>query len=149
MTAQVNRILVVEDNPGDLRLIREAMRQHAIDCQLIHYETADEAIKAIDSFRADQPDLPHLILLDFNLPRGDARDLLAATSRNPALRGIPTAVVSSSVAPQDRAQAMQLGATTFIIKPSRLDEFLNEVGSTIARLLAGTESKGTSGELNS
>jgi CheY-like chemotaxis protein len=135
MNAAAHRILVVEDNPADLRLLKEALRVHAIDCQLFHYETADQAIQAIEGFKANAQDLPHLIMLDFNVPKGDAREILAATSRNPALLGIPTAVITSSVAPQDREQVLLLGATCFIIKPSRLDEFLKEVGTTVASLL--------------
>ncbi len=131
----IHRILVIEDNPGDLRLLREALRLYSIDYQLTHFDRADEAIHAINRFSSGGSDVPHLILVDFNVPRGDARDILAATSRNPALQGVPTAVVTSSVAPQDREQALKLGAKGFIIKPSHLDDFLNEIGATVARLL--------------
>lgn len=136
MTRQPHRIFVVEDNPGDVRLLREALRLRSLDCQLIHYDTASDAIKALERFGSGGPDIPDLILLDFNVPRGDARDILAASAKNPALLGVPTAVMTSSVAPQDREQAMRLGAQCFIIKPSHLDEFLSEVGGAVAQLLA-------------
>ena len=131
----VHRILLVEDNPGDVRLIEESLRMHAVDYQLIHYETAEAAINALKDCGSDGNGVPDLILLDYNVPRGDARDILAAALKNPSLASIPKAVVTSSVAPRDREQAMGLGANCFINKPQSLDLFLSEVGSQILELL--------------
>ena len=135
MNRRAYRILVIEDNPGDLRLIREAMQFYKIDYSLRHYDTADAAVQAVHDYQPAQPDVPDLILIDYNIPRGDARDVLSAISANPALSGIPAAVITSSVSPQDREQAMALGARCFIVKPARLDPFLQQVGSTISDLL--------------
>lgn len=134
----VHRILLVEDNPGDVRLIQESLRMHGLECELVHVETADEAVRKVHLYGSDGLGVPDLILLDYNLPRGDAGDILAAAARNPALLRVPKAVVTSSVAPRDREQAMQLGAHCFINKPPDLDEFLTEVGSKVAQLLQGT-----------
>lgn len=128
-------ILLVEDNPGDVRLIEEALRMHAFDYRIHHYETADDAIRALSRCGGNGAAVPDLILLDYNVPRGDARDILAAASKNPALADTPKAVITSSVAPRDRQQAFELGATCFIIKPHDLDSFLSEVGSKIIELL--------------
>lgn len=136
MTNVISHILLVEDNPGDLRLIQEALRVHRIDCRLAHYATVAEAIRAIRAYGTDGAELPALILLDYNIPGGDARDILAAASQNPMLDRVPKAVVTSSVAPADREQALRLGAQCFIHKPCELDQFLNEVGASIAGLLA-------------
>jgi chemotaxis family two-component system response regulator Rcp1 len=130
-----HHILLVEDNPGDVRLIEESLRMHALDYKLIHYETADAAINALARCGTNGNGLPELILLDFNVPRGDARDILAAASRNPALAETPKAIVTSYLAPGDRAQALELGATCFIDKPPTLESFLSEVGGKIAELL--------------
>jgi chemotaxis family two-component system response regulator Rcp1 len=131
----VHRILLVEDNPGDVRLIEESLRTHALDYELTHYETADAAIDALTRCGTNGNGVPELILLDFNVPRGDARDILAAASRNPALAAIPKAIVTSYLAPADRAQALELGATCFIDKPPNLESFLSEVGGKIVDLL--------------
>jgi two-component system, chemotaxis family, response regulator Rcp1 len=131
----IRSILLVEDNPGDLRLIEEALHVHGIDCRLLHFRTASEAICALENCGDDGASVPDLILLDYNVPGGDARDILAAASRNPSLSSIPKAVVTSSVAPGDREQALQLGAQCFIHKPCDLDRFLAEVGGKIAGLL--------------
>jgi len=137
MNTRIKRILLVEDNPGDIRLIVEALRVHSIEFHLEHYEKASEAVNAISRYACNSPEVPDLILLDYNVPCGDARDILAAAARNPALADVPKAVVTSSVAPQDRESAFQLGARSFIYKPSNLDDFLVEVGGEIAVLLNG------------
>ena len=142
MKQELRRIFLVEDNPGDLRLIQEALSLQEIQYDLTHVETADEAIRAINQYGSQAGNVPDLILLDFNIPRGDARDILMAVSKNPALKGIPKAVVTSSVAPRDRQQALDLGAQCFIYKPPDLDAFLAEVGSTIANLLNQDQSRG-------
>jgi len=135
MNPRPHRIFLVEDNPGDVRLIRESLRAHHLDFELLHCENVDDAVHAVSQYAPGDAAVPDLILLDFNLPRGDARDILAAASRNPALDGVPKAVVTSSLAPKDREQAMQLGADCFINKPAELDAFLAEVGSSIVMLL--------------
>lgn len=130
------RILIVEDSPADLRLIQEALRTHGIEYELNHYSAADAAIRALANCGNDGAAVPDLILLDYNVPRGEGRDVLAAASQNPALARTPKAVLTSSLAAKDRDQALELGARCFLVKPSELDPFLNEVGSMIANLLA-------------
>ncbi len=132
---ETHHILLVEDNPGDVRLIEESLRMHALDYRIHHYETADKAIRALSGCGNDGAQIPDLILLDYNVPRGNARDILAAASMNPVLADIPKAVVTSSLAPKDREQAFELGAHCFIHKPQDLDSFLAEVGSKIVELL--------------
>src|ERR1051325_2782210 len=114
MMPRHHRILLVEDNPGDVRLIQESLRVHEVDYELRHVDKADDAIRAVSGYRSNDGDLPDLILLDYNLPRGDAVDVLSAVSKNPALAGIPTAVVTSSLAPKDKELALRLGANCFI-----------------------------------
>jgi chemotaxis family two-component system response regulator Rcp1 len=135
MKPRCYRIFVVEDSPADLRLIQEALREYAIEYELSHYSAADAAISAIANCGVDGKAIPDLILLDFNVPRGEGRDVLAAASNNPALAATPKAVLSSSMSIKDRDQAMKLGARCFVVKPSELDPFLTQVGSMIAGLL--------------
>jgi len=137
--AGAHRILLIEDNPGDVRLIQESLRMHDVEYSLTHIEKADDAIQAVGGYGPNGVEVPDLILLDYNLPRGDAGDVLAAVSKNPALVGVPKAVVTSSLAPKDRAEALRLGADCFINKPADLDGFLTEVGGSIAALLRERE----------
>lgn len=137
MKSGEHHILLIEDNPGDVRLIQESLRLQEVDYRLTHLERADDAIRTVSTYGPGAADVPDLILLDYNLPRGDAVDVLTAVSKNPALAGVPKAVVTSSLAPRDREEAMRLGADCFINKPADLDSFLNEVGQTVVSLLRG------------
>lgn len=78
---------------------------------------------------------PDLMLLDYNLPRGDARTVLQATANNPALARMRKAVVTSSLAPKDREEALRFGADAFVCKPADLDAFIRDIGGAIVELL--------------
>lgn len=131
------RILIVEDNLADVRLITLALCQKGIDSDIEHVETADAGVRAVNRAGNDGAhSLPDLILLDYNLPGGTARDVLAAIQDNPALSGIPKAVLTCSVAPKDREHALALGADLFVYKPADLDEFLESVGGAVQNLLS-------------
>ena len=136
MTASAYRILLIEDNPGDVRLIHECLRAQGIDYQLTHCETVDSAIQRVRAYGLEGEDVPDLILLDYNLPRGEARTVISAAMENPVLGATPKAVVTSSVSPRDKQEALRNGADCFIYKPADLDAFLTEVGGKIAELLA-------------
>ncbi len=135
MREGTKKILVVEDNLADVRLIREALRMQGIVADIEHYETADAGIRAIGNYDTSSRNLPDLVLLDYNLPAGYAQDLLQAMNENIAFVDVRRAVITCSVAPRDREQAISSGANLFIFKPANLDEFLNEVGVAIAGLL--------------
>jgi two-component system, cell cycle response regulator len=130
------RILIIEDNPADVRLISEALFHKGIDSEIDHLETADAGIQAVRNLETGSPNFPDLILLDYNLPGGTAKDVLLAIRDNPALTGVPKAVLTCSVAPKDREQALSTGADLFVYKPADLDEFLGDVGGAVAELLA-------------
>jgi CheY-like chemotaxis protein len=129
------RILIVEDNPADVRLVREALRYKGIEPEIEHYETAAAGVKAVQNIPANSARLPDVILLDYNLPAGTARDVLIAIRSNPALTGIKKAVLTCSVAPKDREHAFEAGADLFVFKPATLDQFLEDVGNAISSLL--------------
>jgi CheY-like chemotaxis protein len=79
--------------------------------------------------------MPDVILLDYNLPAGTALDILGAVKGNPALSGVKTAVVTCSVAPRDREQALAAGADLFVYKPSDFDQFMDSIRSAVLTLL--------------
>lgn len=120
-------ILLVEDNPGDARLTREALALSTIRHQLHHARDGEEAIAFLrreGAFAAaPQPDL---ILLDLNLPRRDGREVLQDVKRDSRLKHIPVVVLTSSQAEEDIMRSYQLHANCFITKPVDLDE-LNKV----------------------
>jgi two-component system, chemotaxis family, response regulator Rcp1 len=118
-------ILLVEDNPGDARLTREAFREACIPCNLA---VARDGIEALGRLRGEGEfagtPLPHLVLLDLNMPRMDGREVLAALKSDPLLRAIPVVVLSSSEADQDVAAAYDLHANCYVAKPVDLEGFI-------------------------
>ncbi len=129
------QILLIEDNPGDVRLVEECLRSRGIKYQLTRCETIDAAIRIVNSYGANGAQVPDLMLLDYNVPRGDACAVLEAATNNPALTRTRKAVITSSIAPKDQQDALRSGADAFIYKPADLDTFLREVGESIAQLL--------------
>ena len=123
-------ILLVEDNPGDVRLTREALREGKVRNNLNVVGDGVEALaylrrqgKYADAVR------PDLILLDLNLPRKDGREVLAEVKEDPELRHIPVVVLTSSQAEQDIARAYDLHANCYVSKPVDLDQFVTVVKS--------------------
>ena len=121
-------ILLVEDNPGDADLAREAL-----DGSKFHNDlhVVDDGEKAMAFLRREGPyaDMPRpdLILLDLNLPRKDGRQVLAEIKADDYLKRIPVVILTTSRAEEDVIKSYNLHANCFIIKPIDLHQFLNVV----------------------
>lgn len=131
------RILIIEDNPGDVLLIREALQATGVEFDVQHCETVPASLQKLRSYQTSSANLPEIILMDYNLPAGTALDVLFAVKENPALSGVKTAVITSSVAPKDREQALEAGANLFVYKPSDFDQFLDSIRTAVLNLLKG------------
>ena len=121
------RILLVEDSPSDVRLIREALKETAIPVEIT---VARDGVEAMDLLnRGEMGDVPRpdLILLDLNLPKKNGREVLAEVKASPGLKQIPVLVMTSSRADEDIAQAYSLNANCYITKPADLQEYVNVV----------------------
>ena len=127
------QIVLVEDNPGDVHLIRMALRQANVACDLRVLKDGAEgmALTRPDSHRDPVPDL---IVLDLNLPKHDGLEVLAALHADPVLAAVPVVVFTSSTSPGERARVMELGAARFLAKPPDLDDFL-AVGGVLKAVL--------------
>ena len=123
-------ILLVEDNPGDVRLTRELLKESKVNNRLAAVENGAEAIAYLrrqGKYRdAERPDL---ILLDLNLPRMDGREVLAEIKRDPDLRRIPVVILTSSSADADVIKTYDLHANCYVTKPVGLDQFATVVKS--------------------
>ncbi len=124
----LRRILIIEDNPGDVRLMREALR----DMQPpIAIDVAGDGEEALHVLRGEgqhaEARKPALIFLDFNLPKSDSRDILRQIKDDHRLRLIPVAVLTSSDSERDIRQAYELYANCYLRKPGDLDGFLNTI----------------------
>ncbi len=122
-------ILLVEDNPGDVRLIEVAFREGKI-ANRIH--VAKDGVEALAFLRRETPHedspRPDLILLDLNLPRKGGREVLAEIKEDPELKRIPVAVMTTSDAEQDIVGSYDLHANCYVKKPIDAQEFLRAVG---------------------
>ncbi len=123
-------VLLVEDCPGDVRLIQEAFRAANPSVQL---HVATDGVEAMAFLRregahANAP-RPDTILLDLNLPKMDGREVLGHVKADSALRTIPTVILTTSEAPTDVAKSYQLQANCYLTKPVQLDAFQSIVKS--------------------
>jgi len=117
-------VLLVEDSPGDVRLMREVLRDSN---SLIRLHVASDGVEAMAFLRrsGDQPNAPRpdLILLDLNLPRMDGREVLAQIKDDKGLKSIPTVVLTTSAAEADIAKSYELHANCYMSKPVQLEAF--------------------------
>ena len=123
-------ILLVEDNPGDVRLTREALKEGKVLNNLSVAVDGEEALAFLrrqDNY-AEAP-RPDLILLDLNLPRKDGRQVLAEIKADEQLKRIPVVILSSSSAEQDILKSYDLHANCYITKPVDFDQFVAVVRS--------------------
>jgi CheY-like chemotaxis protein len=123
-------VLLVEDNPGDVRLTREALKEGKVHNNL---HVAPDGVEALAFLRREgryaDAVRPDLILLDLNLPRKGGREVLEEIKGDPSLRHIPVVILTSSSAEQDIARAYDLHANCYISKPVDLDQFIMVVKS--------------------
>jgi chemotaxis family two-component system response regulator Rcp1 len=118
------RILLVEDNPGDVRLIQEVFKDGKVINTL---NVAKDGVEALSILRNTSQDLPDLILLDLNLPRKRGLEVLAEIKADRDLKRIPVIVLTTSSAEEDITTSYDLYASAYLTKPVALDEFITVV----------------------
>ena len=123
-------ILLVEDNPGDVRLTREALKEGKVLNNLMVAQDGMEALALLkregEFANVVRPDI---ILLDLNLPKMDGREVLAEIKIDPSLRRIPVVILTTSKAEEDILKTYDLHANCYITKPVDLDQFITVVKS--------------------
>jgi CheY-like chemotaxis protein len=135
------RILLVEDNAGDVRLTREALREAEVAVELVAVPDGEEALAFLrregehrDAIR------PDLILLDLNLPRKNGLEVLEEIKGDPALRRTPVIMLTTSSSARDVAACYDRGVNCYVVKPLELDDFtglvqaINRFWLEVARL---------------
>jgi CheY-like chemotaxis protein len=123
-------ILLVEDNPGDVRLTREVLRDGKVHNHLNVVQDGSEALAFLyrQGHYATAP-RPDLILLDLNLPKKDGREVLVTIKGDNNLRRIPVVILTTSQAEEDILRAYNLHGNCYITKPVDLDQFIRIVKS--------------------
>jgi CheY-like chemotaxis protein len=124
------QVLLVEDNPGDVRLTREAFKDAKMHLEL---HVARDGVEAMEFLyrlgRFHESPRPDLILLDLNLPRKDGRDVLAEIKGHPSLKTIPVVILTTSASDVDIESSYLLHANCYISKPVDMEGFLTVVKS--------------------
>jgi two-component system response regulator len=129
------RVLLVEDNPGDVDLLRLAFSNAGLDCELTVLDDGGEALAFVrQDGKYAGVSVPDLAILDLNVPKNDGLEILAAMRANPKFAELPVAVLSSSSSPRERAAMEHFHIRRFITKPSDLEEFMR-IGSIVKELL--------------
>jgi CheY-like chemotaxis protein len=122
--------LLVEDNPGDVRLTQEALKDSKVRNNL---NILGDGISALAFLHRETPfqdaPRPDIILLDLNLPRMDGREVLSRIKADPDLKRIPVVVITSSEAEQDILKTYDLHVNCYVTKPVDLDQFIKVVQS--------------------
>jgi CheY-like chemotaxis protein len=128
--------VVVEDNPTDIFLVREAIAAHGLNANLEVLEDGEEALGLIARMDANESEpCPHLMLLDLNLPKTDGFEVLERLRASKRCAGMPVIVMSSSAAPSDRNKSASLGAVAYFQKRVQYEASM-EIGGIIQKLLA-------------
>lgn len=135
MTPKKLTLILAEDNPGDVFLIRRALDQADLSYELLVAKDGREALTYLQEAAAGTRAID-LVLLDLNLPKYDGSEVLAALRSEPLLAEVPAVLLTSSNSPQERERCLSLGANRYFQKPSNLDAFM-EIGK-IARDLIET-----------
>ena len=122
------RILVVDDDPVDVRLMQEALRESKVIASM---ESVYDGVEALAYLRREgkysQTRRPDLILLDLNMPKKDGRDVLSELKTDTELRRIPVVILTTSQADQDIIHTYDLGANAYVVKPVNLEQLVSIV----------------------
>jgi CheY-like chemotaxis protein len=128
-------VWMVEDNAGDVFLMREAFREHGVECDVTVVADGEHAIRLVDEMDRDETQrCPQLILLDINLPKKSGLEVLQRVRRSSRCADVDVLVVTSSAASGDIAKNERFGATAYFRKPNSLDAFL-KLGGVVRDLL--------------
>lgn len=120
------QIVLVEDAESDVFLIREALQQADLAFELHVVDDGEKALEFIANAENDETvPLPHLMILDLNLPRVSGRQILERVRQSPRCNTIPVFILTSSDSPKDRTEIDQLGAIQYFLKSSKLEEFMS------------------------
>jgi chemotaxis family two-component system response regulator Rcp1 len=118
-------ILLVEDNPGDIRLIQEAFKESGFSSRLSVARDGEQALAFLrQQGECSKSPRPAFVILDLNLPRKDGREVLSEIKKDKKLRQIPVIVLSTSTSSEDVQRAYDLHANCYVPKPLDIDHLV-------------------------
>lgn len=122
-------ILMIDDNPADIELVRESFEDQAVAATLYSARGSNQAMAILKGASPAQPAMPDLILLDLKMPGMNGFDFLQELRRDGALQSIPVVILTSSSSQEDINRSYQLHANAYVVKPTGLDQFAQFVQS--------------------
>lgn len=128
-------VLLAEDNPADVRLVRESLEHHGYTAEIVVQQDGEAMLEYLRLVEAGEVPCPDLILLDLNLPRKSGHMVLESLRGSKTCGQVPVIVVTSSNASKDRELAARFGASSYFRKPIDYDEFLL-LGALVKHILA-------------
>lgn len=124
------KILLIEDNEGDIILTRETLKEGKIVNELVCIKDGESAIQYLNKIKSFAiSEIPDLILLDINLPKINGHEVMEFINQDELLRGIPVFILSSSDAKKDIDQSIENKVSHYLLKPLNLEEFKTGVKS--------------------
>ena len=135
------QIVLIEDNPADVFLVRLALKENDVPCEMTLFNNGEEALRVLCPQNGDAENafVPDVILLDLNTPRSDGFSVLARLRQTPRLAKVPIAIITSSQATSDQDRIARLGGIRYIQKPSQLEAFLSTVSRAVKEMLSKTD----------
>lgn len=127
-------IVVVEDNTPDVVLLEECLSASSISFKMQHFKDGAEAILHLFGESSAAAELPDLIVLDLNMPKINGLELLAKLKNHERFSTVPVAVLTSSLAPEEKTEAERLGADRYVRKSADLEEFLRDIAGMVHEL---------------
>jgi CheY-like chemotaxis protein len=134
------QIILAEDNPADIGLVRAALREHAVLCELRVIDDGEQVLSFIDRLDVDTKiPCPDLLLLDLYLPKRDGKQVLRHLRASERCAQTPVVILTSSDAPSDHENAEKYAAIHYFRKPSSLDQFM-QLGSIVKQVISRAQS---------
>ena len=127
-------VFLVEDNPGDIELVYEALRENEVEYTMTIARDGAQAKRYIESIGTIDAHCPDVLILDLNLPKADGHELLALLRSHPLCTETPVIVVTSSDSRKDRDRAAALGAARYFRKPTDLSEYM-QLGALVREVV--------------
>jgi two-component system, chemotaxis family, response regulator Rcp1 len=135
MTVSARYILLAEDNPADVWLVREALEDRAVNCDLHVISDGEQVVQFIEQIDADRAlHCPHLLLLDLHLPKRDGGEILKSLRASERCGQTPVVILTSSESPRDEVNATRYAALHYFRKPASLEQFL-QLGDVVKQII--------------
>ncbi|MDD1770439.1 MAG: response regulator [Methanomassiliicoccales archaeon] len=123
------RILLIEDNPADARLVKECLCDRMPSAELMVAKDGEEGLRMLKDGADSRRPLPDIVLLDLNMPRMSGHEVLREIKHDPELRSLPVIVLTSSGYEADIRMAYEMQASSYVVKPRNLEELEAAIGS--------------------